>query len=302
MKLVYLLIKLDNEKEVENYSFNYKYYVKYRGQPIKKTINKIENVFYVVAFNSTSESLEAAHDLSDLNSEFINKFSCKCIADEASAFFNRKLYPLMNGFERILREYIYFQLQISISRLDEQLHNESDKVLKKDLQEKRQSLCKFYEKKPLEEMDFTEIYTKLFIDTRFCDQIKQRFFPENSEKKATAYKVTKDEYLEYISSQQEHIIWTDLTEGKLENIKKNYKTIKTIRNDIMHAHNINFSTFIEAKELLESVIKSLNNEINQLIKLPEPAKNIDGIIDALKLLYSIIDDISPDWLNSNKDK
>ena len=305
MELVYLFSSINNQEKVEEYSYYDRYDNKINGKSIEKTILSIGNTGFIVRYSIDSESCKAAQALLNVNCDFSSNFECHCLADGASAYFNKMLFPKMNDFERLLREYIYFKQQIVIANLDEQINNQSDESYKKQLKEKQRSLRNLFNKKPLEEMDFTEIYTKLFVDSRFCDEIKRRFFPENEGKNSSLYKVTKEEYLEFINNQEERILWFDLTEGNLEIIKNNYSKIKKIRNDIMHAHNIDYNYYCESDMLINNVLEELRKELSQIISLPASSINIDGVIAALKTFAIAIDSSRPEidrkfarlWLN-----
>ncbi len=306
MELIYLFTSLKRHEQVEAFSYNCQYVVRKKGSPVEKDIQTIGNSCFIVTFSIDSESKEAAHDLSDLNDAFNTAFPyqglekgrpaiCHCLENGASSYFNKKLYPKMNDFERLLREYIYLKQQVSIAALEEQIGQEADEENKNVLKSKKSSLNRLFSNKPLEEMDFTEIYTKLFIDSRFCDEIKKRFFPEGEGKITTAYKVTKDEYLKFITETEENVVWSDLSEGKLEIIRINYDTIKKIRNDIMHAHNFDYKHFSESFNLIKTVLDELKSELSQLIMFPDNTQSIEGIIAALRTFASALDESRPDF-------
>ena len=201
----------------------------------------------------------------------------------------------MNEFERLLREYIYLKQQISIASLEKQIEQEKNLELKEHLLGKKRSISQLFSKKTLEELDFTEIYTRLFVDSEFCDVIKRKFFPVNNGKTGKEYKVTKDEYLSFINNQKEHIIWSDLSDNQLDIIKINYQKIKAIRNDIMHAHNIDYNLFHNAETLMNNVLKALKTELAKIISIPVNTLNIEGIITALRQFAITLDSNRSDF-------
>lgn len=114
------------------------------------------------------------------------------------------------------------------------------------------------------------IFGMLFVDEKFTqDTLKWM----NSNK----HLMSKEEILKYIKDHDEESLWSELFSKSDDDIlKENYMLVKTIRNDVMHAHNINYETYSIAKKLFEQLNEQLDNQIDNC-----------GIVESRKNQFNI---------------
>lgn len=149
------------------------------------------------------------------------------LSNGCSAYYNKALYPHFNEFERKLRKLLY--LKSALSR------DAKDSVLIKNLESK----------------DFGEIFTLLFSDAQFVKDTR------NLLNKKT-WQFTKDEIIVAIQKIIESTVWDNLI-GKdtVPLLRSDFVRVKTYRNDIMHAHSMEASEFVDATRLIKAINKQL---------------------------------------------
>ena len=137
MRQEYLFLDDTQKERVEGYQY----------KNVKKTVHSYStNSFWEVIFEQTGESEKIAQTLSALHTDFTAKFSPIVLTDESSAYYNKKLYPKFNLFERELRKLLYLKrAQLKDSDVDKAIND-------------------------LEKMDFGTIFIVLFTDKDFCNQ------------------------------------------------------------------------------------------------------------------------------------
>ena len=176
------------------------------------------------------DNKDNARILSDINDVILEDDEIIVVSNEASEYFNKTLFPLINAFERKLRKLLYLATADNI--------NYKDKI------------------QMLEKKDLGKIFGILFVDEKFSQDILKWM---NSNK----HLMSKDEILKYIKNHNEEALWSKIFSKSDDDIlKENYILVKTIRNDVMHAHNINYKTFFIAKKLFEQLNEQLDNEID----------------------------------------
>ncbi len=197
-------------------------------------INRVPNREYIyVCYNLTNNDEQAANRLSKINEDIVSKFAPKVLANGSAAYYNRVLYPLVNQFERLLRKYLHVR--------NIQVENETVKGLLDHIEKK----------------DFGNIADLLFVDKQLLDEVK----------KITKDVKNKQQIIDQISELNERTIWSIFDSGnELQQISDNFYMIKEYRNDVMHAHNINESTFKAAKKLFKGVNAMLDNKTTQLLE------------------------------------
>ena len=295
MKLVYLFPSMGQHERVEAYKYERPYT---QGPNSGKTrislsayLQIINSSFFVATFSMIENTLNVARELSSLHKDFNAHFQCTLLVNEASAYFNEKLFPKINRFERTLRQYIYFKQAYYLTDLDKSLNNETNPATKKALNEEIKRVKDAFKKKKLEDMDFDGIFRLLFVDSVLCDTIKRKFFPDASAS-SNAYKVRKADYIQFIESIDENILWNSLSAGALDIVKENFKSIQVIRNHVMHAHNIDYETFHDADRMIDETQKALDAEIGSFIQEKNISLIPPGIKDALSTLIAAIEEVS----------
>lgn len=208
-----------------------------------------------ISVNGSNE--QAARDLSDIDEYVRDHFAVTLLRSECSAYFTNKLYPLLSSFERTLRKLLY--IFSAINNDDESAKN-----------------IKVLEKKTI-----GQIFTMLFIDDAFVSSIK------DSIKGANRDIFSKDDILKLISSVDEKTVWDSLMgDDIVPTLRKNFQEVRFIRNNVMHAHNINWNEYENSRKLLRKIIKEMDIalddvSIKESIATKKPSYN-HTLSDALK--------------------
>ena len=208
-----------------------------------------------ISVNGSNE--QAARDLSDIDEYVRDHFAVTLLRSECSAYFTNKLYPLLSSFERTLRKLLYIFSAINND-------DESAKNIKE-----------------LEKKTIGQIFTMLFIDDAFVSSIK------DSIKGANRDIFSKDDILKLISSVDEKTVWDSLMgDDIVPTLRKNFQEVRSIRNNVMHAHNINWNEYENSRKLLRKIIKEMDTalddvSIKESIATKKPSYN-HTLSDALK--------------------
>lgn len=237
MILEYLFFDKTQRKNVE--SFNHELETSYDNNenlPFQITYRDFENLeYWTIRYERSENGEAAAKQISEISSRICQKFSPTILTDESSEYFNKTLYPLVNKFERLLRKFLY----LKVSQCDE---------------EKFRSVIT-----DIDQKDFGDIYTILFVDSNFRADAKDRIKKLN----------TQAEMIQAINALQENTVWHILVgDTALSIIKDNFNLLKEYRNDVMHAHNIKWEKYKKAKELFTDANIELENELNRLLQSP----------------------------------
>lgn len=208
-----------------------------------------------ISVNGSNE--QAARDLSDIDMYVQEHFAVTLLRSDCSAYFTSKLYPLLSSFERTLRKLLYIFSAINND-------DESTKNIKE-----------------LEKKTIGQIFTMLFIDDAFVSGIKDRI------KGANRDIFSKDNILRLISSVDEKTVWDSLMgDDIVPTLRKNFQKVRSIRNNVMHAHNINWNEYENSRKLLIKIIKEMDTSLDDVsikesIATKEPSYN-HTLSDALK--------------------
>ena len=190
---------------------------------------------WIVKYERNGNNETTAKQSSEISTYICQEFSPTILTDESSEYFNKSLYPLVNKFERLLRKFLY----LKVSQCDEQ---------------KFRSVIS-----DIDQKDFGEIYTILFIDNNFRVAARDKIKKLN----------TRAEMYEAIDALQESTAWHILVGDEvLTIIKDNFDLLKEYRNDVMHAHNISWEKYKKAKKLFTDANDALEMELNQLLQYP----------------------------------
>ena len=230
----------------------------YGGNKVKLNIIDIENTqCFIACFHVSGENEENAMVLSKLDDD-IKKFSPIVLSNESSAYFNRRLFPLINEFERKLRKLLYLKSAMYEGNLP------TDNI------------------RNLESYDFGKIFDILFIDPSFNKATKDVLSNKN-------WKFTKAEIMDSINKLAENRPWDYLVGQGVPSFRNNYSDVKQYRNDVMHAHNINYVTYKKANKLFNEINKDIDCEIEKIISFVEYDFNREENKDFNKKLKSVID-------------
>lgn len=213
-----------------------------------------------ISVNGSNE--QAARDLSDIDMYVQEHFAVTLLRSDCSAYFTNKLYPLLSSFERTLRKLLYIFSAIN-----------NDYESAKNIKE-------------LEKKTIGQIFTMLFIDDAFVRSIKDSITGANRDI------FSKDNILKLISSVDEKTVWDSLMgDDIVPTLRKNFQEVRSIRNNVMHAHNINWSEYENSRKLLRKIIKEMDTalddvSIKESIATKKPSYN-HTLSDALKAQVQI---------------
>ena len=221
--------------------------------------NNLSFISVIIDGNSEKEAKKA----SDLN-EKILPFKPTVLTNSSAEYFNVKLYPLVNGFERKLRKLLY-----AASALQ---NDDANLII------------------DLEKKDFGEIFSILFKDVDYQKNIKS--FVNGG--KDPGWNGFSSELLEYLKTAKEDLLWDRLLPGQVPTLRKDFFEIQRKRNDIMHAHNITKKEFNESQRLFKKVNAEIDEAINGLSegKFTPPENYQYELTEALRIYdgsYTIAD-------------
>ena len=206
-------------------------------------IHKIQDVdVWIFEIDNEKNTENVAIELSELNNRVLEKCNMTVLTNESAAYFNKRLYPLYNEFERKLRKFLY---------LSSSLCEDKKAEIIKDLESK----------------DLGGIFSLLFVDHDFVSKCRQIM-------KDTHKDFTKIEILNIFKKIDENTLWDSLLgKNMVPTLRDSFDRIRIYRNDTMHAHNIDHIDYKNAKKLVErinteldiailSVENSSSNELN----------------------------------------
>lgn len=213
---------------------------KYVPDKATREIQDIDNsTCWIVIYSLPKENEDCAKVLSQINNYVVDHFKPTVLTNESSAYYNRKLFPHINEFERKLRKLLY--LKSAIYHGEKKIDNIRD----------------------LEAKDLGVIFELLFTDAEFVKAVRTKV----NEK---TWQFTKKEIIAAIQKITEDTVWNNLLGAEsVTSLSENFLAVKDYRNDVMHAHNIDTETFREARKLFKSINEQLDAEIGLIIKKAE---------------------------------
>lgn len=203
---------------------------------IDKKINSIENsTCWILRLLIDGENENAAKSLDSVNKEICEKYKPTILSNGCSAYFNKSLFPIVNEFERKLRKLLYLGSALQKGSEDYDVIND------------------------LEVKDLGKIFEALFCDAEFVKSIKSKINNKSSQ-------FTRNELILMAESMVENTLWNELFGMEyVKTLHENFEKVRQYRNDVMHAHNINFEQFKSAKQLFKNVNKELDIAIGKLV-------------------------------------
>lgn len=252
MVLEYLFLDKASQEEVKK--FNDSLYNNFPVKQLKIDYKEFDSQeYWAIKYEYGGNGETQAKLFSAINGAFITVFNPIVLVNESAEYFNKVLYPLINKFERYLRKFLYIRVvQFDVNKFEHIL-------------------------KEIETKDFGEIYNILFVDHKFISEVKSKIKSLN----------TRAEILDAIADFEENTAWDILVNnGTLSLIKENFDKIKDYRNDVMHAHNINFDTYKKAKKLFNEANSELEKEIQKNIDFPHQSSEIlnEELYEKLKVI------------------
>ncbi|MDR0984465.1 MAG: hypothetical protein LBL93_05625 [Ruminococcus sp.] len=250
----YLFTDDTHRKEIKNYS---------PPEDIEKTIsNNIKDTdLWSVSFSADSNDIDSANKLSDVH-DYIMKLNPLILECGSSAYYNGKLFPLINSFERKFRKLIY----IAFSFLTEEpIKEEANKLIK-----------------VIEKENLNYIFKFLFFDIKLTSTILNDFYRSND--RDGKYK--KSELLEFLTNNEEVILWEKMfNKNPSPTLEKEYRDVQKYRNDVMHAHNIRKERYKKSEKLFKQINKELYISIEEMIKNPKTTIGKDFDIKSIREIF-----------------
>lgn len=228
MKQEYLFVDNKYKSEIEQYTHK---------TVVKEILNIDDSDCWIATFSLKGENENTADVLSEVNEYIVEHFSPTVLSSGCSAYYNRALYPLFNEFERKLRKLLYLKTALSKSEKD------IDTI------------------KDIEKLDFGQIFAVLFTDDQFITDVKKTV-------NGKTWKFTKNEVLDALQKIPEQSFWDNsIGADVVPLLKSDFTRVRSIRNDVMHAHNINVFSFRSARNLIKEINEQLDTAIQHIIKV-----------------------------------
>ena len=187
----------------------------------------------VVQFSAEGDNEDVAKTLSKLDDVIRKEFHVIILESGCAAYFNKRLYPLINNFENKLRKLLYL---ISAINENDSANNNIENLETKNL---------------------GDIFSMLFIDKDFIKQVKEKVKGIQQEC------FTKEKVLSSIDDIEENTFWDKLL-GKdtVPTLRKRFNDIRSYRNVVMHSQPfVNWNQFREIQELYNTV----NSELDEAL-------------------------------------
>lgn len=205
----------------------------------RNTIIKKKNVSdtdcWILEISTLGDNKNSAKVLSEIHQYITKKYNVDILTNGSSTYFCRKLFPLINQFEFQLRKLLYLSSMLVKEHIDRNII------------------------KDIEKLDFGKIFEMLFIDSSFVSEAKNTIKNKN-------WLFTKKELVDKINSLGEVTMWDQLKYSDIvSELKDNYILVKKYRNDVMHAHTIDYNSFDKAKKLFTKINNQLNVAIGKLL-------------------------------------
>lgn len=229
----YLFVGYENKDEIEKYTY----------KEVRAEISEIENSdCWVASFESGGDDADSAKTLSVIHEYVVSNFNPTVLSNGCSAYYNRRLYPHFNEFERKLRKLLYLKSALSKDKKD------SETI------------------KDIERLDFGKIFELLFSDTQFVQDARKTV-------KEKTWQFTKSEILDALQKIAENTLWDRMVgENAVSQLRSEFTKVKDYRNDVMHAHSMNTASYSAALKLIEKINEQLDAEIGKIVDAKE--KNI----------------------------
>ena len=241
MKLDYLLLDAKDKASLQKYK---------QPQIVNKCFLIIgDSGFFCVQFNIEGENEDSAKKLSDIDEHIRQNYSVTVLENGCSTYFNRRLYPIIATFELKLRKLLYLSASVA-----------SDNKLAGNIMD-------------LESKDFGQIFTMLFIDDSFMNNIKDKIKARNKET------FSKADVLALIESVNEKPLWDVLlAKDIVPTLRTRFCEVRLYRNDVMHSHYINWAKYKEIQKLFNNINSELDEalhgiEIKEIVDQINPSFN-----------------------------
>ncbi len=226
---------------------------------------------WYVQFSTEGENDETAKQLSEVD-EYVRKtFQVTILENGCSIYFDKRLFPLVSGFENKLRKLLY--LTSAINHDEKSPGNITN----------------------LESQDFGQIFSLLFIDTSFMGKAKDEIKNLNRDV------FTKANVIATIESLDENTLWDKLLgKDSVPTLRRRFTDVRKYRNAIMHFHHINWKIFKEIQSLYETINTELDEALQniEIVESKAPSnptfnQTLEGALRAQERFSAMADALKP---------
>lgn len=201
-----------------------------------------------------------------------NKVKFYMLVDEPSAAFVQKLYPLVCEFETKLRKFVYitlFDLDDTASQL---ALNKFKAVSNKEFKARTTIPNNNF----LEKLTLGELFYFLFDNNEFITEAKSKTTSITNDIDRTA---TKAELIAIIDAIEEKTVWKMLFSKNFSDfsLPEVHRDIFSLRNDVMHFHNVTYETYRKALILFKKINTELDVQLDKGIVLENKSENVELI-------------------------
>lgn len=188
-----------------------------------------------VQYSLEHDDKYSAKELSKIDRYIRDQFDVTVLRSGCAEYFNKKLYPKVNTFECKLRKLLYIASAINKNAIaSENIDN-------------------------LEAQDLGEVFTLLFVDEQYMKKVKTDI------NKTSVEHFSKAEIVALADSFDETVLWDKLPlKETVPTLRKHFQIVREYRNDVMHMHLIDWNRFCEIEKLFETIIRELDEAIEQM--------------------------------------
>lgn len=250
----YLILKKDEKEIVNSIKKTYK-----DVNIEKEDIVDVEK-YTILSISYKGTNIDNAKKLSKID-EFMEQFSPTILENDVAVYFEEKLYPFFNIFERKLRKILYLVAAKNYGKSSELIDKPKEKnsAKKKDGNNIEKVKIAIENINGLEMFEFGDVFELLFVDKDMLNSV-QTYIGENGRQ------LSKKELIEKVEQLNENTFWkTFLGDDTAITLQTMYNNVRYYRNDVMHAHNIRYDTYLNARKLVFNIISELDNAIDSLI-------------------------------------
>lgn len=207
----------------------------YANENIEQSIKQIKKV-QILTLQTKYNNEKDAKMMSEIHEKIVQTYKTTVLNNGCAEYFNKTLYPLVNEFERKLRRLLYLSSIVDDSEEIEEIENIRD----------------------LEEKDLGKIFEILFTSKKFNEKIRKFI------NKDVSWQYSKEWIVAQITSFDETTLWGNLLGNRIPELSDNYIEIREGRNEVMHAHNIDYRNFLKRKNMFNQVNREIDNIIGEI--------------------------------------
>ena len=223
-------------------------------------------VYDVVVMIDTEENFKCAELLDIVNSiistcsDIRKNYNIVITLNEMSGYYAKKIYPSFFSFESKLRCLVY-KILIKIfgckwidATMQQQFYEQMQKKIA--IEEGSNSHARIIEK-ALDEMTYYELEAFLFSENREIDADE---FLHTLENKEDLDEMTKEELINFVTSNQKKSIWDKYFKDKvlIDDLKDKLEILRIERNKVAHCKKFTKEDYDKAQELLKELIEKLD--------------------------------------------